>query len=240
MKGNNMYDNMQNIFNQTMARNQQFYNNMQSNANGNDLYLNSFQQTWRNLQPNVAINNTNMNNMLNILSLINFPILVPYHAHHPLINCYTPDRAKQYGNWNCDICKNSYTYNVPSFFCTACQFDLCQKCLLSLQAYQIVIHNYLNNVPIKPNEQFKNSHCINLKVHPHPIVNIQRENTHFTLDLKCNKCIKPLQKNEQFYYCTLCNYCVCHNCYKVLNNINSTNKKFVENPDYLSNDQMAP
>ena len=66
MKGNNMYDNMQNIFNQTMARNQQFYNNMQSNANGNDLYLNSFQQTWRNLQPNVAINNTNMNNMLNI------------------------------------------------------------------------------------------------------------------------------------------------------------------------------
>ena len=229
MKGNNMYDNMQNIFNQTMARNQQFYNNMQSNANGNDLYLNSFQQTWRNLQPNVAINNTNMNNMLNILSLINFPILVPYHAHHPLINCYTPDRAKQYGNWNCDICKNSYTYNVPS-----------QKCLLSLQAYQIVIHDYLNNVPIKPNEQFKNSHCINLKVHPHPIVNIQRENTHFTLDLKCNKCIKPLQKNEQFYYCTLCNYCVCHNCYKVLNNINSTNKKFVENPDYLSNDQMAP
>ena len=244
MKGNNMYDNMQNIFNQTMARNQQFYNNMQSNANGNNLYLNSFQQTWRNFQPNVAINNTNMNNMLNILSLINFPILVPYHAQHPLINCYTPDRAEQYGNWYCDICKNSYTYNVPSFFCTACQFDLCQKCLLSLQAYQIVIHNYLNNIPIKPNEQFKNSYCINLKVHPHPIVKIQRENTHFTLDLKCNKCIKPLQKNEKFYYCTLCNYCICLNCYQVLNNTNintnNTNKKFVENPHYLSNDQMAP
>ena len=242
MQANNMYNNVaviQNIFEQT-KNNQQIFSNMQSNVKGNNLYSNSFQQTWNNFQLNADINKTNMNNMLNILALINFPILVPYHSQHPLINCYTPDRAKQYGNWNCDICKNSYTYNVPSFFCTACQFDLCQKCLLSLQAYQIVIHNYLNNVPIKPNEQFKNSHCINLKVHPHPIVNIQRENTHFTLDLKCNKCIKPLKKNEQFYYCTLCNYCVCHNCYKVLNNINSTNKKFVENPDYLSNDQMAP
>ncbi len=225
MQGNNMIINiatMQNIFDQTMKRNQQFYNNMQSNANGNNLYLNNFNQTWRNFQPNIALNNTNMNNMINILSLINFPILVPYHGQHPLINCKTPNNAKQFGIWFCGACSQNYAVNVPSFYCTACDYHLCQKCLLSLQAYQIVIHNYLNNVPIKPNEQFKNSHCINLKVHPHPIVNIQRENTHFTLDLKCNKCIKPLQKNEQFYYCTLCNYCVCHNCYKVLNNINRT------------------
>ena len=58
---------MQTIFEQTMLRNQQFYNNMHSNVNGNNLYLNNFNQTWRNFQPNVTLNNTNMNNMLNIL-----------------------------------------------------------------------------------------------------------------------------------------------------------------------------
>ena len=116
MQANNMYNNvavMQNIFEQT-KNNQQIFSNMQSNVKGNNLYSNSFQQTWNNFQLNADINKTNMNNMLNILALINFPILVPYHSQHPLINCYTPDRAKQYGNWNCDICKNSYTYNVPS------------------------------------------------------------------------------------------------------------------------------
>ena len=114
MQANNMYNNvavMQNIFEQT-KNNQQIFSNMQSNVKGNNLYSNSFQQTWNNFQLNADINKTNMNNMLNILALINFPILVPYHSQHPLINCYTPDRAKQYGNWNCDICKNSYTYNV--------------------------------------------------------------------------------------------------------------------------------
>ena len=159
MQGYNMNSNiatMQNIFDQTMKRNQQFYNNMQSNANGNNLYLNNFNQTWRNFQPNIALNNTNMNNMINILSLINFPILVPYHGQHPLINCKTPNNAKQFGNWFCNSCSKSYTFNVPSFYCTACDFYLCQKCLLSLQAYQIVIYNYLSNLNINSNEQFKN------------------------------------------------------------------------------------
>ena len=240
MQGYNMNINiatMQNIFDQTMKRNQQFYNNMQSNANGNNLYLNNFNQTWRNFQPNIALNNTNMNNMINILSLINFPIVVPYHSQHPLINCKTPKNA--FGNWFCNVCKQSYTVNVPSFYCTACDFHLCQKCLLSLQAYQIVIYNYLNHLNINPNEKFINSNYININVHGHPMINIQRERTHFSLELKCNKCEKVLLKDELFYYCCLCNYCICNKCYST-NNYNNFNNKnnFVQNPDYLSNDQM--
>ena len=71
MQANNMYNNvavMQNIFEQT-KNNQQIFSNMQSNVKGNNLYSNSFQQTWNNFQLNADINKTNMNNMLNILSL---------------------------------------------------------------------------------------------------------------------------------------------------------------------------
>ena len=240
MQANNMYNNVaviQNIFEQT-KNNQQIFSNMQSNVKGNNLYSNSFQQTWNNFQLNADINKTNMNNMLNILALINFPILVPYHSQHPLINCYTPDRAKQYGNWYCDICKNSYTYNVPSFFCTACQFDLCQKCLLSLQTYQIVIYDFKEKIKINPNEKFENnSKYINLKVHPHPIFKIKRENTQYILDLKCEVCRKTLQLNEEFYYCSLCNFYICINCHKAKCNNNIKNN-FVINPDYLSGEQM--
>ena len=231
MIGNNKSNDittMENIFNNNITRNQNFYNNMQ--AMPNNPYVNSYQQTMNNFQ----LNNINMNNMQNILSLINFPVLVPYHSQHPLINCYTPDRAKSYGNWNCDSCNASYTCNVPSFYCTACNFDLCQKCFLSLGAYQIVIHNYLNNIATNPNEKFKNQSCINTKIHNHPMVKIQREKTHFVLGLKCNKCIKDLERNEQFYYCSLCNFCICSSCY------GKTSSNFINNPDYLSGDQMNP
>ena len=259
MQGYNMNSNiatMQNIFDQTMKRNQQFYNNMQSNANGNNLYLNNFNQTWRNFQPNIALNNTNMNNMINILSLINFPVLVPYHGQHPLINCKTPNNAKQFGTWFCGACSQNYAVNVPSFYCTACDYHLCQKCLLSLQAYQIVIYNYLSNMNINPNEKFINSKYTNLNIHEHPMINIQREKTHFYLNLKCNKCKKDLLKDELFYFCSLCNYCVCNKCYSTNNfynnynnfnnmggnnfnnNKNNNANNIVDNPDYLSNNQM--
>ena len=48
------------------------------------------------------------------------------------------------------------------------------------------------------------------------MVKIKRERTHFSLDLKCNICIKNLHKDEEFYYCCLCNYCVCDFCYQSL------------------------
>lgn len=218
-------------FNTNMAMNQNVNDYMNNNVN--NLYSNTFCQTWQNMQPTTTLINSNLNNMLNILSLINFPIVVPYHGEHPLVNCFTPNRAKASPNWVCDICKLHYTYNVPSFYCTACDFDICQKCILCLGAYQIVIYNYNMYSLINLNQVFRNAGNLNLKVHNHPIVNIKRDNTYFTIDLKCNKCVKDLQKNDEFYYCTLCNICYCNQCYDQLT------EQFVDNPDYLGKNQMT-
>ena len=211
---------MKTIFNNNINMNQNFYNNMQNYQN--NLYFNNFNQTWTNMQVQAPVNNINMNNMLNILSLINFPVIVPYHSEHPLINCYTPGRTAKYKNWICDKCNTKYTFNVPSFYCTACDFDLCQKCLLSLGAYQIVIYNYSTYALVNLIQEFRNTQNLNLKIHQHPMVFIQRERTHSTLDLKCNQCYKDFQIDEQFYYCSLCNYCFCGFCYaKATENLNS-------------------
>ena len=190
-----------------------------------------------------------------LLNRINSSIMIETHDH-PLYSCFTPNRANSSQCWTCNYCGYNYNFTVPSFYCTACDYHLCQKCLLSLQAYQIVIYNYLSNMNINPNEKFINSKYTNLNIHEHPMINIQREKTHFYLNLKCNKCKKDLLKDEPFYYCSLCNYCVCNKCYSTNNfynnynnfnnmggnnfnnNKNNNKNNIVDNPDYLSNNQM--
>ena len=226
-----------NAFNNQMAMNQM--NQYMMAQSGNNLYCQTFQNTWQNMQQNVNLIETNFNNMSNILSLINLPIVVPYHNQHPLINCKTPGRKEISQYWICNNCRNSYSYNVPTFYCTACDFDLCQKCLLSLSAFMIAIYNY-NQSYIYASKEFANNKCYKPNVHNHPIVRIIREPTYSSIELKCNACFKNLQKEEAFYYCSLCNYCLCIGCYNNLNNIQNQNQKHDIIDPYLHGDQMNP
>ena len=240
-----------NPINNQMAINQM--NQYMMNQSGNNLYTQNFQQTWQNMQQNVNLIETNFNNMTNILSLINLPVVVPYHNQHPLINCKTPGRIKADNYWKCNSCGKDYSYNVPTFYCTACDFDLCQKCLLSLSAFMIVIYNY-NQSNIDANPPFINNEFYKPNIHNHPIVRIIREPTYSPINLKCNKCFKDFQKEEAFYYCSLCNYCICTSCYNILNlNLypnQYTNSYPNQNPypnpnqeikdPYLHGDQMNP
>ena len=179
----------------------------------------------------------NLNNMTNILALINLPVVIPVHNQHPLINCKTPGRREIGSSWKCNNCWSIYSYDVPSFYCTACDYDLCQKCFLSLNGFMIAIYNYQkgNNYA---SQQFTNMALYRPNIHNHPIVKIIREPSFTEIKLKCNFCYKELLKNEEFHYCTLCNFCVCVNCF----NARQMPKMpaFVQNPDYLSDNQLNP
>jgi hypothetical protein len=226
--------------NQMMINNQSAMNQMNQymmNISQNNLYNQNIQSTWQNMQQNANLINQNLNDMQNILCLINLPVVVPCHNQHPLINCKTPGRAEISQSWKCNNCMNDYSYNVPSFYCTACDYDLCQKCLLSLSAFMIAVYNYqLGNM--YASQQFTNMSLYFPKIHNHPIVKIIKEPSFSEIQLKCNFCYKALLKNEAFHYCTLCNFCVCVNCF----NMNQTPNMptFVDNPEYLSNYQMNP
>ena len=76
-----------------------------------------------------------------IAALINLPVVIPVHNQHPLINCKTPGRREICSPWKCNNCWSIYSYDVPSFYCTACDYDLCQKCFLSLNGFMIAIYN---------------------------------------------------------------------------------------------------
>ena len=228
------YNNSNNNANFANFNNQSAMNQMTQymNSSENSLYNQNINSTWKNMQ-NPSLNEINFNDRSNILSLINLPIVVPYHDNHPLINCKTPGRYKGNNYWKCNNCSTNYTYNVPTFYCTACDFDLCQKCLLSLNAFMIAIYNYSKS-NIYMNQQFKNVEYYKKNLHIHPIVRILREPTYTEVPLKCNMCLKDIQRDEEFYFCSLCNYCICMNCY----GMNNVNKQFVTNPEYLSGNQM--
>ena len=211
MTGSNNFVPPMNQMNQINQMNQ---NTKQLNPNS--LYMKNFQQTWQNMLPSINLVNINFNNMTNILSLLNLPIIVPCHSQHPLINCKTVGRIRPGSFWRCNCCQTDYSYNVPTFYCTACDYDLCQKCLLSFYACQIVIYNYnLGNIQATP--QFSNINYYNQKVHQHSIMRILREPTYFENKLRCNFCAKDIQMPEEFFYCSLCNYCICLNCYQQRN-----------------------
>ena len=230
----------QNTFQNQIFNNQQGINQMNQmnqflmNQSADNLYRQNIQPTWQYMQMmNNFVNENNLNNKGNILSLINLPIVVPYHSQHPLISCITPGRAEISDCWICNCCGFKYSYNVPTFYCTACDFDVCQKCLLGLSALMISIYNY-NMSDIKYSQSFTNYSHYHANMHEHPIVKIIRDETYAEIQLKCNFCFKDLQKNEQFYYCSLCNHCICLNCYAMKN----INTNFVNNPEYLSANQM--
>ena len=226
----NTFLNNMSVYNNKAAMDQmnQFINYMNSNS----LFSENIQQTMNNFEQNKKkYIQTNFNNMTNILSLINLPIIVPYHAEHPLINCKTPGRiSEKYNFWQCDSCKSQYSYEVPTFFCTACDFDICQKCILSLGAFWIIIYNYnlgnLSEAKIDEESSYAMKH-LNKKIHHHPTIKIIREPSYYENKIRCNLCLKEIQKDENFYFCSLCNYSVCINCYN-----SKGQEKFVENPEY--------
>ena len=195
------------VYNNKAAMDQmnQFINYMNSNS----LFSENIQQTMNNFEQNKKkYIQTNFNNMTNILSLINLPIIVPYHAEHPLINCKTPGRiSEKYNFWQCDSCKSQYSYDVPTFFCTACDFDICQKCILSLGAFWIIIYNYnlgnLSEAKIDEESSYTMKH-LNKKIHHHPTIKIIREPSYYENKIRCNLCLKEIQKDENFYFCSLC------------------------------------
>ena len=188
------------------------YNPM--NASNESLYMQLYQKTWNNMQQNAV--KEDLNKMNNILSLINLPVILPFHTHHPLINCKTPRRSEigKSPTWKCNGCGIDYTYNVPSFYYTCCDFDLCQKCLLNLYAFQIVIYNYNFGMITENNIYNKTFFTEKVqRIHNHPLVPIIRENSYYTSDFNCNMCFQPIPKEQEFYYCSLCNFCICQLCY---------------------------
>ena len=146
-----------------------------------------------------------------LLNRINSSIMIEFHAH-PLFSCFTPQRANCSQYWTCFQCKCNYSYKVPSFYCTACNYDLCQKCLMQCKLFTIQMNDYskneYKNIDMNPNQ-------LNTYAHNHCMTLIQPENynTDGNYVIHCKSCRCDIKSKEYFYYCSLCNFYICQNCF---------------------------
>ena len=68
--------------------------------------------------------------------ILNSQILLPIHSH-PLMKCET-----KRGGWNCDICSSTNRGTIKSYYCSICDYDVCENCKkmqLSEKLFQSVI-----------------------------------------------------------------------------------------------------
>ena len=227
--------------------NPQMFNNNNSNQNMNMNYL----QKINNLT-NIfnGMNNFNgqieynfKDNTNTLLRRIDSSIMIPDHPH-PLYSCFTPQRQRNNQSWACRKCRCNYTYNTPSYYCTACDFDLCQKCLLNYPLYQIQMYDY----SLKENfNVFLNQNHSNYKkdIHDHIMALVQIENYNndtYTIHCRVKRC--DIRNTESFYYCSLCNFYVCQNCFRnsqVFQNNNINNQtNFNNNMNQRPNNAFNP
>ena len=179
------------------------------------------------------LNDTQINNLpmsfqnKNLISLINSPIQINIHEH-PLIYCCTKNRAG--AGWTCNKCSISYSYESYTFYCTFCDFDLCENCLGQFQLNQILLYDYnysnLKNIIkiSKDNYEWQKK----FSVHHHMLTLLNKQN-----DLNswvCNKCFQTFKNNISCFYCSLCDFNLCQNCG---NNIQQDNNNL-----QLSNNQI--
>ena len=167
---------------------------------------------------------------MNISSLINSSILINEHSH-PLINCWTKERANHGSSWRCNKCTSVFTYDIPSFYCTLCDYDLCKQCLEKFNIGEVLIYNYdfqiLNNIS-NPFNKF--NWQLSFPCHNHFLTLILKENKN--LNWTCKSCLKTFNNNESFFYCSICDYNLCQYCANKypndLHSINNLNSRVIK------------
>ena len=199
-------------------------NNMNMNMNMNNMNMNNMNMN------NMNMNNINMNFVNNKMDysnksffpILNIPVLVKEKHNHPLLYCYTIERKNIFGEkarYICDGCSNPYSYNIPSFYCGACDYDLCTNCLLQLKLSDIQLYDgntFLLFCSTQNINNVQNSWKRSTPYHIHQLVLIKKENPDYYW--VCWACQKSYYNSEDVYYCNLCDYHLCKNCFNIKNN----------------------
>ena len=161
-----------------------------------------------------------------LISRINSSIMIKFHQH-PLYSCFSPLRANSTQFWTCNYCGSKYNYTVPSFYCTACDYDLCQKCLIQCQLYEIIMYDYSKNEFLNVT-MTQNEGNNNLSVHNHrlALIKIEIYDPNNKYYIHCKACKGNIKNTDQFYYCSLCNFYLCEKCFIPDQNNNNNNQNF--------------
>ena len=118
---------------------------------------------------------------------------------HGLVLCYTNR------NWRCNICRKHYSKDESTYYCSLCDFDVCNCCIGISKKY-----------PLKQfyHQQTKLEY-FTFSFHEHRMIYCRTSRNFKSLSTWiCNKCKKDYSNKIWSFYCTNCDYDICLNCSK--------------------------
>jgi hypothetical protein len=123
--------------------------------------------------------------------------------NHRLVYCLTNF------NWICNICKIKYKKELGKYYCSLCDFSMCEKCHYK--------KNYFmkKSFPkdVKPSNASVNINFLNTDYHEHKLVFCRHSRRFYKYkDWKCRNCNEEFENEIWCFYCTICNYCLCCDC----------------------------
>jgi hypothetical protein len=128
-------------------------------------------------------------------------ITVSEHQHK-LVYCLT-----NY-DWKCDICKINYNKKEPTYFCSLCDYNMCDKCRKEKN------YEHSSSFPeviIPPDESIEK--FIESPLHDHRLAYCRFNLTYVNLsDWKCSLCEAKYESDIWPFYCTKCNFKLCYIC----------------------------
>jgi len=122
---------------------------------------------------------------------------------HDLVCCLTNF------SWKCNLCKKNYDCQEEKFCCSLCDFNMCQACRK--------LKNYERRKAIKKditpyNEKYRNKYLVS-SLHEHKLIYCITSRNYFGETFwNCDICGK--KGNYWAFYCTLCDFDLCADCFK--------------------------
>jgi hypothetical protein len=126
----------------------------------------------------------------------------PDEHEHKLIYCLTNF------DWECNECKGKHKKNEGRYFCSECEYNMCDKCIENKDYYKM--KPFPDNITpsnknVKDNKK-KSEH------HEHQLVYCRTKRTCLSCGWICDVCKKDFKTDIWSFYCTICDFDVCCEC----------------------------
>ena len=187
-------------------------NNNNNNSNNNNNNNNNNSNNNNNNNNNNSNNNNNNNNQEEIPSFIEYlrtkdnlvgtGIKTKEHKGK-LVYCLTNK------DWNCSLCKQDYSKENAKYFCSICDFSMCENCHYEKKYYM------KKSFPkgCKPSNPSVTVHELNTDYHPHKLVYCRSSRSFLVFNKWfCDNCRKSFENRVWSFYCTQCDFDLCCDC----------------------------
>lgn len=129
-------------------------------------------------------------------------IIVNEHKHI-LVYCLTID------DWKCNICNEQSTKNKGRYYCSVCNYNMCEKCHENNKYFM------KKSFPegTKPSNSQITQSFLTTDYHEHKLVYCRSSRKfEFFNGWNCSNCLEANDNDIWLYYCTLCDYNLCLKC----------------------------